>query len=148
MCIRVDFLWDRIGEFFMKKRARQDSEPLAGARASRGASRRTAWRSFVAKRRSAPGRTRTCDPRLRRPVLYPTELRAHVERADDCTSAADRAKRAWVFGLLPILRRAFHDSGTADASRTGNAAGREARKRTDQPAGPVDQSEPADRAPG
>jgi hypothetical protein len=24
----------------------------------------------------APGRTRTCDPRLRRPVLYPTELRA------------------------------------------------------------------------
>jgi hypothetical protein len=26
---------------------------------------------------SAPGRTRTCDPRLRRPVLYPTELRAH-----------------------------------------------------------------------
>jgi hypothetical protein len=27
----------------------------------------------------APGRTRTCDPRLRRPVLYPTELRAHIE---------------------------------------------------------------------
>ena len=26
----------------------------------------------------APGRTRTCDPRLRRPVLYPTELRAHI----------------------------------------------------------------------
>ena len=25
---------------------------------------------------SAPGRTRTCDPRLRRPPLYPTELRA------------------------------------------------------------------------
>jgi hypothetical protein len=24
----------------------------------------------------APGRTRTCDPRLRRPLLYPTELRA------------------------------------------------------------------------
>ena len=27
--------------------------------------------------KSAPGRTRTCDPRLRRPVLYPTELLAH-----------------------------------------------------------------------
>ena len=26
----------------------------------------------------APGRTRTCDPRLRRPVLYPTELRARA----------------------------------------------------------------------
>ena len=25
---------------------------------------------------STPGRTRTCDPRLRRPLLYPTELRA------------------------------------------------------------------------
>src|SRR5690606_26238626 len=24
---------------------------------------------------SAPGRSRTCDPRLRRPLLYPTELR-------------------------------------------------------------------------
>gem|GEM_PF-1907746 len=24
----------------------------------------------------APGRTRTCDPRLRRPMLYPAELRA------------------------------------------------------------------------
>jgi hypothetical protein len=27
--------------------------------------------------RGAPGRTRTCDPRLRRPMLYPAELRAH-----------------------------------------------------------------------
>ena len=27
-------------------------------------------------RKSAPGRTRTCDPRLRRTVFYPTELRA------------------------------------------------------------------------
>ena len=25
----------------------------------------------------APGRIRTCDPRIRNPVLYPTELRAH-----------------------------------------------------------------------
>ena len=28
-------------------------------------------------RRGAPGRTRTCNPRLRRPVLCPVELRAH-----------------------------------------------------------------------
>src|SRR3954471_949955 len=26
----------------------------------------------------APGRNRTCDPRLRRPLLYPAELRAHA----------------------------------------------------------------------
>jgi hypothetical protein len=29
------------------------------------------------KRHGAPGRIRTCDPRIRNPVLYPTELRAH-----------------------------------------------------------------------
>ena len=47
-------------------------EPKASRRASRGqpsATTREAGR--------APGWTRTSDPRLRRPVLYPTELRAH-----------------------------------------------------------------------
>ena len=34
---------------------------------------------FVLPERCAPGRTRTCAPRLRRPVLYPTELRAPME---------------------------------------------------------------------
>ena len=29
----------------------------------------------------APGRTRTCDPRLRRPMLYPAELRARITRS-------------------------------------------------------------------
>ena len=28
------------------------------------------------KKVGAPGRTRTCNPRLRRPMLYPVELRA------------------------------------------------------------------------
>ena len=40
--------------------------------------------------RGAPGRIRTCDPRLRRPILYPTELRAHHpawRRADDILTA-------------------------------------------------------------
>ena len=30
----------------------------------------------------APGRTRTCDPRLRRPLLYPAELRAPARRGN------------------------------------------------------------------
>ena len=30
----------------------------------------------IASRSSAPGRTRTCDPQLRRLLLYPSELRA------------------------------------------------------------------------
>lgn len=33
----------------------------------------------VAGANGAPGRSRTCDPRLRRPLLYPTELRAHSD---------------------------------------------------------------------
>src|SRR5262245_27898567 len=32
--------------------------------------------SYVHHCAGAPGRTRTCDPRLRRPMLYPAELRA------------------------------------------------------------------------
>jgi hypothetical protein len=32
--------------------------------------------SSACRASGAPGRTRTCDPRLRRPVLYPAELRA------------------------------------------------------------------------
>ncbi len=41
--------------------------------------------SYVHRRHSiasgAPGRTRTCDPRLRRPMLYPAELRARPQEA-------------------------------------------------------------------
>src|SRR5437762_1438856 len=60
-------------------RARQDSEPLAASDASRGASRaRADATNSRSERVGAPGRTRTCDPRLRRPVLYPPELRART----------------------------------------------------------------------
>ena len=51
----------------------------AGGSAAAGA----ADRPSSAKRRKtgAPGRIRTCDPKLRRLVLYPTELRARAEAA-------------------------------------------------------------------
>jgi hypothetical protein len=39
----------------------------------------------------APGRTRTCDPRLRRPVLYPTELRAHTVGKAQCSKSLNDA---------------------------------------------------------
>lgn len=32
-------------------------------------------------RNGAPGGSRTHDPRLRKPILYPSELRAHFEEA-------------------------------------------------------------------
>src|SRR5579859_8082864 len=36
-----------------------------------------------------PGRTRTCDPRLRRPLLYPAELRAQTCAINDLQHVAD-----------------------------------------------------------
>ena len=66
-------------------RARQDSEPLAMSEASRRASREVPGAAMSRNARNgAPGRTRTCDPRLRRPVLYPTELRARDPSGDRC----------------------------------------------------------------
>jgi hypothetical protein len=43
-----------------------------------------------------PGRTRTCDQRLRRPLLYPTELRAqtHLQHAKTTTVPRPRKRRA------------------------------------------------------
>lgn len=44
----------------------------------------------------APCRARTCNPRLRRPVLYPVELRA-LQRALD--EAANGLRPLWPVGL-------------------------------------------------
>jgi hypothetical protein len=51
-----------------------------------------------------PGRTRTCDHRLRRPVLYPTELRAHgVHRPlARCPTSLP--------GIMPCRQAARHDA--------------------------------------
>ena len=40
------------------------------------------------KRTNTPGRIRTCDPRIRSPMLYPAELRVQ--------------KKGWVMGLEPM----------------------------------------------
>src|SRR5262245_52996374 len=64
--------------------------------ANRRASRKPAGSGHFAKRSGAPGRTRTCDPRLRRPVLYPTELRARpsiVLDLDDVAAHDTRVMR-------------------------------------------------------
>src|SRR5204863_2309609 len=47
--------------------------------------------------RGAPGRIRTCDPRLRRPSLYPTELRARGRRIFG-TVCADANLWGWIVG--------------------------------------------------
>ena len=54
-----------------------------------------------------PGRTRTCYPRLRRPMLYPNELRAHklvgVERFELPTSCS-QSRRATRLRYTPQTR--------------------------------------------
>ena len=40
-----------------------------------------------------PGRIRTCDPRLRRPMLYPAELRAHTLESITYTISKNTASR-------------------------------------------------------
>ena len=72
-----------------------------------------AWR-FSRSRKSAkslgngaPAATRTRDPRLRRPVLYPTELRAHVVGSVSVAS-------------LSGLRAARHCEGARAVSRRAN----------------------------
>ncbi len=36
--------------------------------------------------KNTPGRIRTCDLRIRNPLLYPTELRAHKFKVNKCTN--------------------------------------------------------------
>src|SRR5206468_12632885 len=53
----------------------------------------------------APGRSRTCDPRIRSPMLYPTELQAHQEVTIHHLCATPRAPRGAhsAFGALTRL---------------------------------------------
>src|SRR5690554_1601917 len=48
---------------------------------------------FVQVRIGAPGRTRTCNPRLRRPMLYPVELQAQVSVFHDWSEWRDSNPR-------------------------------------------------------
>jgi hypothetical protein len=80
--------------------------------------------------KSAPGRTRTCDPRLRRPVLYPTELRAHMTASVAGLSAVAPPPRGEEAGALsPAHRGGLRVVSGPDRGLTQGAdpAGRRAR---------------------
>src|SRR5580765_8956875 len=54
----------------------------------------------------APGQTRTADPLLRRQMLYPTELRAHIVQLTHCTAFVAffaTGNCAGEFSLCPVL---------------------------------------------
>ena len=114
LCSPDDFLDREIGEFFRKWCARPPSlrcnfgglwpEPSLGlptvAHASAGKSKRKV---------GAPAATRTRDPRLRRPVLYPTELRAHMVGSVSVASlcrlrAVRRCERARALSVAGLQR--------------------------------------------
>ena len=55
-----------------------------------GRERRACGKCLI--RHGAPGRDRTCDPRLRRPMLYPTELQARAAIIATYTAGGNRGR--------------------------------------------------------
>ena len=58
-----------------------------------------------ARRFGAPEGIRTPDPRLRRPMLYPTELQVHILLAKDVLERVmgiGPTQPAWKAGILPL----------------------------------------------
>jgi hypothetical protein len=96
----------------------------------------TGARSVVVKffLKSAPGGIRTHDPRLRRPILYPAELQAHVTGWRYYPSSARRVQRQMVSPANPIISPRRSYAATKQA-RLGHGLGNDdseiARKFTD-----------------
>jgi hypothetical protein len=65
----------------------------------------------------APGRTRTCDPRLRRPMLYPPELRAPFKNQILTAPAAGLAPRIQIILQIVIGTKALWRSVVSHGSR-------------------------------
>ena len=61
---------------------------------------------FTTSTTSVPGGTRTPDPRLRRPMLYPTELLAHIGAGDgNRTHVAGLEGQNSTIELHPLIRK-------------------------------------------
>ena len=85
---------------------------------------------WAASKDGAPGRIRTCDPRLRRPLLYPTELRAQILKAGKWSGMRDSNPRhpAPKAGALPDCanpRLSYQAVSLASAHNTDRACFRQ-----------------------
>ena len=67
------------------------------------------WINLLAKklRNGAPGRIRTHDPLVRSQVLYPTELRAHVRKAESYPNLAAKSLTTGGDGGIRTLDTGF-----------------------------------------
>jgi hypothetical protein len=78
----------------------------------------------------APGRTRTCNPRLRRPMLYPVELRAHYNGRSVCQTRKSAGRGREIRTPDPLLPKQMRyqtapcpDSGIQPRLRPGPGGG-------------------------
>ena len=126
----------------------RDQDPLGGYHTGSGKlgrPRRNPSPSRLTNGVGAPGRTRTCDLRIRSPALYPTELRAHGAssyharaRAVASLRTADPGQRCRLTAHLPtaycsvyfiIARRSAPGDCLSGAQRSPAAARRAAKLR-------------------
>jgi hypothetical protein len=68
----------------------------------------------------APGRTRTCDLRIRSPALYPTELRAQLELIlqQSLAGLGEAMPAQSVSGTTRRVSRCFREAGRTSRARS------------------------------
>jgi hypothetical protein len=69
------------------------------------------FHAYCSRASGAPDRTRTCYPRLRRPVLYPDELRAHCCNPNDKPAEAGLTFFLQFSKYLSVLNRKVNGRG-------------------------------------
>ena len=120
------------GEAHQETRERSEARHANGARVAKQRARERVGESegrSPSVKQSAPGGIRTPDLRLRRPALYPTELRAHIGRQTRPTSYRGGGSRCkpgecrTISGACPARAGFSRSTGLRRFARRSGAAG-------------------------